>query len=151
MIRRLTPIALLLAAGCQSPSPPPDRWATWRTQVQGAPEDDDSVVTIDAPGAQLNPDAADEDASTPPGTAAVRTGRQSWQRYCPITPSDEVDTRFWLVHQGQRIYFCSHQCEEFFRQDPDRYLDALEALPENRLRRRRRDGSRTQFRTLGNP
>jgi len=53
-------------------------------------------------------------------------GVQIAQKTCPVT-GDPIDKRFYVDHQGRRIYFCCEACIKAFKKDPDKYVKKLDA------------------------
>lgn len=48
------------------------------------------------------------------------------QTTCLVMDNVPIKRDIYLDYQGQRIYFCCHDCPEKFKKDPEKYLEKAE-------------------------
>ena len=42
--------------------------------------------------------------------------------YCPVMPGERTKEKFYVDHQGKRVYLCCRSCVKAFKKHPERYL-----------------------------
>ncbi|MCK8602858.1 YHS domain-containing protein [Desulfoferrobacter suflitae] len=48
------------------------------------------------------------------------------QTICPVM-GGAIDKNVYVDYQGKRVYFCCESCKEQFMQEPEKYMEKLEA------------------------
>ena len=41
---------------------------------------------------------------------------------CPVMPDKKIDKKFFVDHEGMRIYLCCDTCVSVFKKNPERYI-----------------------------
>ena len=49
------------------------------------------------------------------------------QKYCPVMGNNKIDPDMYVDVEGKRIYVCCSACIEPIKDDPAKYISALEA------------------------
>jgi xanthine dehydrogenase accessory factor len=66
------------------------------------------------------PEGATEPAPAPPVEGAAAVG----QTICPVG-GDPIDETVFVMHEGQKVYFCCDLCKAPFEEEPEKYLSKL--------------------------
>ena len=59
----------------------------------------------------------------------TETGQEIAQTKCPVMGGD-IDEDIYVDYKGRRIYFCCPGCPEKFKENPEKYIDKLDASAE---------------------
>ncbi|MFC2172561.1 hypothetical protein ACFLU6_08020 [Acidobacteriota bacterium] len=50
---------------------------------------------------------------------------ESFQKTCPLS-GEAIDKSCYIDHKGRRVYFCTRECVDEFKKNPDVYLKVLD-------------------------
>ena len=50
-------------------------------------------------------------------------------KFCPVSPDEEIDPNYYIDYNGRRIYFCCRRCKVKFEAAPEKYLANLPDIP----------------------
>lgn len=48
------------------------------------------------------------------------------QTICPVM-GGKIDKNVYVDYEGERVYFCCESCKQMFMQDPEKYIEKMEA------------------------
>ncbi len=65
--------------------------------------------------------------------AAPASAEMVAQKTCPVM-GGEIDSSFFVDHEGKRVYFCCEACIETFNESPDKYLEKMATMGEKPAR-----------------
>lgn len=58
-----------------------------------------------------------------PGHAQMDRGLKAT---CPVMQGERVSKKFYVDHEGERIYLCCRPCIRAFKRNPEKYMAILE-------------------------
>jgi YHS domain-containing protein len=61
-----------------------------------------------------------------PVLASQEAAKGERQTLCPVM-GGKIDKSVYADYQGKRVYFCCESCKEQFAQDPEKYIEKMEA------------------------
>lgn len=61
-----------------------------------------------------------------PVLASQKAAQGEPQTICPVM-GGVIDKNVYVDYQGKRVYFCCESCKEQFMQEPEKYMEKLEA------------------------
>lgn len=61
--------------------------------------------------------------------ADVKPAEEVTNKVCPVG-GEAVDPSVFVMHNGQKVYFCCADCKEAFEANPDKYMEKLKASTE---------------------